>query len=117
MTLTEPPPDYTYGLFVAGQLVTVVVGIVLAMRRRPGPWRSLLLAGLAATGFMQVTWWLVTVLDVGTRITSPNLSTAFGWWRVYVHLVELVGLAAVGTAAVLGRPPRSVGANPEVQPA
>ena len=87
------------------------------MRRRPGPWRSLLLAGLAATGLMQVMWWLVTVLDVGTRITSPDLYTAFNWWRVYVHLVELVGLGAVATAAVLGRPPRFAAANPEVEPA
>ena len=116
MTLTEPPPDYTSGLLVAGHTAVVVVGIVLAMRRESGPWRSLLLAGLAAIGFMHMTWWLSSLLDLGARITSPSVYIAYVWAGVFVDLAEVVALGAVAAAAVLGRPPRAVAASTGAEP-
>ena len=113
---TEPPPDYSYGLLIAGHAAVVVVGIVLAMRRESGPWRSLLLAGLAATGFMHFLWWFSSQLDLGTWITSPSVSLAYVWARVFVQIAELVGLGAVAAGAVLGRPPRAVAENPGAAP-
>ena len=73
-----PDPTLISDVLVAvvSPAVIAVAGAVAALRRTPGRWRTLLLAGLAVAGVLPALWWWSPwVADTGVLT-----STTGGWF-------------------------------------
>ena len=124
--MPDPPMISDFLVAVVGPAVIAVAGAVAALRRAPGRWRTVLLAGLAVAGVLPALWWWSPwVADTG--VLTSTTGGWFGydeagfdsharalWIDLFVSMVRLAAFAAVVAAAVLGRERRvGAGTSPE----
>jgi len=97
------PPEVAHLLVgVIGPAAVALAGAVVALRRSPGVWRTVLLTGLAVAGLVPALWWLVSLMNSSLTFVPY---VAYLCASVLVSLAELGALATVVTAALLGREP------------
>ena len=104
---------------IVGPLLVAAVVALVALRRRGGRWRPVLMVGLALAGMLPAIWWLSPVrlnAQLGWFGDDPAGSVGAEAWRTFVTAswitylsayAELLGFAVVVTAALLGRPTRA----------
>ena len=128
----DDPADRTLLMLTTyGPAVVAVVGMVVALRREPGRWRTVLILGLLLVGALPVIqyWYGRSVSDPVPPEVLADLGPHYGmddvrytaylqatWIGVVILAAELVALALVVVAVTSGRPRRvpNTSASPPV---
>jgi len=110
----DPPIISDFLVVVVGPAVIAAAGAVVALRRAPGRWRTLLLVGLAAAGLVPALWWWSPWVD-DTGVLTSTTGGWFGydeagfdtfvralWIEQVMNVAQLAGFAVIVAVAVAG---------------
>lgn len=103
---------------IIGPVLVAAAVALMALGRRGGRWRPVLLIGLALAGMLPAIWWW-SPLRLDTTLAyfgnDPAASLGADRWHTYVRaswitllidVAEILGFAGIVAAALLGRPSR-----------